>query len=458
MHHACVFPIQFINFFLNFICQQYLIYFHLVYLHISHFILRSCQISLKYLKIYSNVSIFFFETRVLWKNCIHVIPPPLIISDFVPVTLEFASRVWVIRPISVFEAQPARESFVRNSVIAHKDSNHERNTRVLPVRVAAAEGYVGGYRRIWWGIRRTDRSCSERNGEEKGRNKRVRKRLKRATSAVSKRCNKQKREARRNTGSRNETEKKTDSWWGWFTSSWSTWALLRVSRSVVSSVSLSAWPWRILAPDVHRTCRGLETSDTVLARASMMWRHRLPVVNLDAIVTSREFSRIRKSQTMAPKILLASLLIAISRVVPASSALSPDDHHLSPSHNHKILWPVWYRDRLLNARQHRQDDEQRTVQETTTARSSWTPRIFTTRLSQVTTAPRHHVDHRTLDQKFSGAVAMADYDGTRTIAYAGYHGNHRHQPRETQSSYQVPTTVPTYTRHYSGWVVHRWFI
>ncbi|XP_020278849.1 protein HEG [Pseudomyrmex gracilis] len=152
---------------------------------------------------------------------------------------------------------------------------------------------------------------------------------------------------------------------------------------------------------------------------------------------------------MAPKILLASLLIAISRAVPTSLALSSDDHHRLSSNNHRVLWPVWYRDKLLHARQHRQDDEQRTVQETTTAKSSWTPQIFTTRLSQVTS--RHQVDHRTLDQKFSGAVAMADYGGTRAIAYAGYHGNHRHQPRETQNSYQVPTTdVPTYTRHYSG--------
>lgn len=165
--------------------------------------------------------------------------------------------------------------------------------------------------------------------------------------------------------------------------------------------------------------------------------------------------KLPKSSMMAPKILLlACLLITIAARSSALSS-SPEDHYRLSSHNRRIVWPVWYRDRLLHARHNRPDDERPVVRETTTTRSPRTARsqVSATRLpQQADSAPRHHVEQRTLEHKTGGAVAMAEYGDTRAIAYAGYHSNHRHQPRDavTQNYQLVPTTVPTYTRHHSG--------
>ncbi|KAL6447722.1 hypothetical protein ACFW04_000112 [Cataglyphis niger] len=153
---------------------------------------------------------------------------------------------------------------------------------------------------------------------------------------------------------------------------------------------------------------------------------------------------------MAPKILLACLLVAVT----ASSALSsPEDHHRLPSHNHRVVWPVWYRDRLLHARHDRSDDEHSVVRETTTTKGPWTPlrpQVSATRSpQQINSVSRHHhVEHKL------GVVTIAEHGGTRVTAYAGYHDNHRHQSREavTQSYQLVPTTAPTYTRHHAGLV------
>ncbi|XP_067212173.1 uncharacterized protein slow [Linepithema humile] len=154
---------------------------------------------------------------------------------------------------------------------------------------------------------------------------------------------------------------------------------------------------------------------------------------------------------MASKLLLACLLATIT----ARSALSSPEDRLS-SHSRGIVWPVWYRDRLLHARHSHHPDDERIVREMTTARSSWTvvrPQVSATGLpQQASSPPRHHVGQRTLEHKFGGAVAMAEYGNTRAIAYAAYHSNHRHQPRDavTQNYQLVPTTTPTYTRHHSG--------
>ncbi|XP_014471142.1 PREDICTED: protocadherin Fat 4 [Dinoponera quadriceps] len=136
---------------------------------------------------------------------------------------------------------------------------------------------------------------------------------------------------------------------------------------------------------------------------------------------------------MALKVLLACWIVAS----PALS--SPEDR--IPGHS-GVVWPAWYRDRLQHARHD-------VVPETSTARNPWRPQA--TRLAQRTNS-RHHVEQRTLEHNFSGAVAMTEHGGTKAIAYASYHGNHRHQPREdvTQSYQLIPTTAPTYTRHHSG--------
>ena len=152
---------------------------------------------------------------------------------------------------------------------------------------------------------------------------------------------------------------------------------------------------------------------------------------------------------MALKILLACLLIAATA---DSAPSSSEDHHRLPSHSHRVVWPVWYRDRLLHARHDRPDDEHgEHVRETTTVKSPWTPlrpQVSATRSpQQINPASRHH--HA--EHKF-GVVTITEHGGTRATAYAGYHGNHRHQPREavTQSYQLVPTTAPTYTRHHTG--------
>ncbi|XP_011636889.1 uncharacterized protein LOC105427048 [Pogonomyrmex barbatus] len=155
---------------------------------------------------------------------------------------------------------------------------------------------------------------------------------------------------------------------------------------------------------------------------------------------------------MTLKVLLTSLVVVATASRFVLSSL--DDHHRRvPSHSHRIIWPVWHRDKLLHARHNRSDDE-RVVRETTTRSPPWTPlsQISMTRSPQQINSAARDVERRTLEQKFSGAVAMAEYGGTRAIAYAGYHGNHWYQPKETDAQNYQPTitTVPTYTRHHSG--------
>lgn len=196
-----------------------------------------------------------------------------------------------------------------------------------------------------------------------------------------------------------------------------------------------------LTPDIRRACRELNVSTAAVEDVT---------AHIVVVRTSRSHHKFLKSRTMTLKILLASLLIAAT----TSSVLSlSDDHHRVPARNHRIVWPVWYRDRLLHARHDRLDDE-RVQETTTTTRSPWSPQpqVSTTRSPEQINSASRHIEQRMLEQKFNGAVAMAENGGTRAIAYAGYHGNHRHQPREMgmQGFQPIITTVPTYTRHHSG--------
>lgn len=151
---------------------------------------------------------------------------------------------------------------------------------------------------------------------------------------------------------------------------------------------------------------------------------------------------------MALKILL--IWSVIVTMVNSSSPL-PEDHHRSSSYHHRIVWPIWYRDRLVRSRHNHQDDRTSLLRESNVTRTSWTPRsqIFMTRLpQQVNAAPRYNVEQRTQEHN---AFAVMEYNGTRTIAY--YHSNDRDESRDTVTqSYQlVPTTGPTtYIRHHPG--------
>lgn len=195
-----------------------------------------------------------------------------------------------------------------------------------------------------------------------------------------------------------------------------------------------------LTPDIRQACRELNVSTVTVEDVTA----RTVIVR-----TSRSHHKFLKSRTMTLKILLASLLIAAT----TSSALSSsEDHHRVPARNHRIVWPVWYRDRLLHVRHDRFDDE-RVQETTTTTRNPWTPQpqITTTRSPQQINSASRHIEQRMLE-KFNGAMAMAENDGTRAIAYAGYHGNHQYQPREMgmQGFQPITTTVPTYTRYHPG--------
>ncbi|XP_076249668.1 epidermal growth factor-like protein slowdown isoform X2 [Calliopsis andreniformis] len=156
-----------------------------------------------------------------------------------------------------------------------------------------------------------------------------------------------------------------------------------------------------------------------------------------------------------PKILLTCALIVLPIEI-ASVEHFPSDHHGFLSH--KVILPLWYHEKLTRSRH---DRDGRGLQQTSArswaSQDSYTERTTST-AAPVTATIRYHVDHRVHEQrpgvskqeKFN-AIAVAEFGGTRAIAYAGYH-NHRHQPREavTQSYQHLATTPATYTRHHPG--------
>ncbi|XP_076665417.1 epidermal growth factor-like protein slowdown [Andrena cerasifolii] len=157
-----------------------------------------------------------------------------------------------------------------------------------------------------------------------------------------------------------------------------------------------------------------------------------------------------------PKLFLTcSLIVLPIKVAPIEHF--PGDHHAFTSH--KVFWPFWYHEKLARSRH---DRDGRSFQQPTA--KSWTRQDFfgdkpTSTVAPADAAPSYHVEKGVHDQrpgaskpeKFS-AVAVAEYSGTRAIAYAGYHNNHRHQPREApvQSYQHLATTPSTYTRHHPG--------
>ncbi|KYQ51240.1 Epidermal growth factor-like protein 7 [Trachymyrmex zeteki] len=201
-------------------------------------------------------------------------------------------------------------------------------------------------------------------------------------------------------------------------------------------------------PSSDRACRELNASTVAVEDVTA----RTVVVR-----TSHSHHKFSKSRTMTLKILLSLLIAATTCSVLSSS----EDHPRVLLRSHRIVLPVWYHDRLPHARHDHLDDERivrettTTTTTTTTTKNPWTlrPQVSTTRSSQQINSASRHMEQWMLEQKFNGAVAMAENGGTRTIAYTGYHhGNHRHQPREmgTQGFQSISTTVPTYTRHHSG--------
>lgn len=85
---------------------------------------------------------------------------------------------------------------------------------------AAAEGYVGGYRRSWWGIRRPGGGCSARMARRKGERESGRIRRTRANAREKREARlkgTQAERTRRRKGGREEGKRESDSWWGcWY--------------------------------------------------------------------------------------------------------------------------------------------------------------------------------------------------------------------------------------------------
>lgn len=216
-----------------------------------------------------------------------------------------------------------------------------------------------------------------------------------------------------------------------------------------------------LASDVRRVLRGLSASVENVTGSSAVARTLCDPVSREYLELRRnKREREREAETERPGTMALKILLVYCFIVNAASLVlsSPEDHHrVPPRSDHRVMWPAWYRDRLLHVRHDRPGDG-RVVPEITTTRSPWMSRaqVTTTRSPSPQQANSmawyHRVEQRTLGHNFSGAVAMAEHGGTRAIAYAGYHGNHRHQPREavTQSYQLIPTTTPTYTRYHPG--------
>lgn len=177
------------------------------------------------------------------KTYIHTFTsPPLITWNFVPAMVEFASRVWVIYDLypflncGTFAADTRALSGIVLSLVKIATT---RGTRFSPRARSDRRGRI----RRWLpkdlvGYQENRRSLQHENGKEKGRKENPgrpgHKRMRWVNAATGE---------KRETQGEGMRQRKRDSWWGWC--SWSTWTLLRVSRSVVLSVVFSSCPWRI---------------------------------------------------------------------------------------------------------------------------------------------------------------------------------------------------------------------
>ncbi|XP_029051203.2 uncharacterized protein LOC114879936 isoform X1 [Osmia bicornis bicornis] len=142
-----------------------------------------------------------------------------------------------------------------------------------------------------------------------------------------------------------------------------------------------------------------------------------------------------------------SLLVLPIEIVSIEHASSSDRYDSS---SHRLIWPIWFHEKLSRIRH---DRDSRSSQQ------HLFPERFTSTIAPQSVGSRHHVEQRVHQQRSGttkpeklSTIAVAEYGGTRAIAYAGYHNNHRHQPRETvtQSYPHLTTTPSTYTRHHPG--------
>ncbi|XP_050575426.1 uncharacterized protein LOC126915088 [Bombus affinis] len=260
----------------------------------------------------------------------------------------------------------------------------------------------------------------------------------------------------RNEETKRKRERKKDGGVG--TSDSSTWSLLRVSRSVVLSVAFERF--RTGCPS---SLFDVSSAAPSVKRKKIDQNHRECDPFVVTITHTRHRQRNRRSKAglamaFVPKILLTCAFFILPTAI-ASIEHTANDHR--DFTNHRLTWPVWpYHEKFTRSR-HEHDDRSFQQQGTVNnwIRNDLFERSSSTIAPLQTTASgvRHRVEQRVYEQRTSkpekfSAVAVADYTGTRAIAYAGYHNNHRHQPREVVTQgYQHHTTTPaTYTRHHPG--------
>ncbi|XP_017878708.1 uncharacterized protein LOC108624132 [Ceratina calcarata] len=149
----------------------------------------------------------------------------------------------------------------------------------------------------------------------------------------------------------------------------------------------------------------------------------------------------------APRIVLACSLLVLS-----IGRASTGEHRSEFAGRGGLALPLWFHEKLARTRHDGRDVVDDRSRDDLTVGSS------TTVAPHVPGLARRHVDQQRVheqrasrSEKFS-AVAVAEYSGTRAIAYAGFHNNHRHQPSDaaTQSYHHHTTTPATYTRHHPG--------
>nr|KAF7416884.1 hypothetical protein H0235_011415 [Vespula pensylvanica] len=180
----------------------------------------------------------------------------------------------------------------------------------------------------------------------------------------------------------------------------------------------------------------------------------LSKVRYQLIIRSRDSpcTRVlRVPSTMASTlslVILQAIVLVVSSTDRETRVNESFHGRVSQIGTRKIIWPHLFRERWarVQEREHdwnrlwnykNDDDVETTIATAPTIGSSMRPIVRS---------------NATRPDKF-GAIAVAEYAGTRAIAYAGFHEDHRHRAlsEATTRGYQrILTTTPTYTRHHSG--------
>ncbi|XP_035719998.1 uncharacterized protein LOC118440706 [Vespa mandarinia] len=147
-------------------------------------------------------------------------------------------------------------------------------------------------------------------------------------------------------------------------------------------------------------------------------------------------------------VILQAIVLVVSSIDRETQVNESFHRGVSQIGTRKIIWPHWSRERWARVQEREQDwnrlwnyknddDVETTIATVPTIGSSMRPIVRS---------------NGTRSDKF-GAIAVAEYAGTRAIAYAGFHEDNRHRalPEVATRGYQrILTTTPTYTRHHSG--------